>query len=235
MGGEAEIGKTYLGIDLAHNLAVGGALWGTDFKVVEPVPVYYFEQEVGEIEFQRRIKERYDVLGEDPPEKFYVSSRLREFFLDSSKGQSILAKEIESVGAKVAIIDPIGRCMIGDENSNAEVGRLFARFDELMVTYPELSFVIIHHFGKPPKEDDGIDPLSPYRFRGASKWYDCPDSRVMAMRMADHPGEWFRLKFGMRLRRGPRVEPIKLSVLPGGIVKPTVEQGQALKPGRWGH
>jgi RecA-family ATPase len=246
MGGEAKIGKTFLDLDLAHALGTGGKLWGTDYEVSSPTSVHYFEQEVGEIEFQRRIKMRYDVLGEKPPENLFVSSRVKGFFLDTGEGQKIIARELEATKAKVAIIDPIGRCMLGNENDNMEVGGLFRRLDELLISFPELSFVISHHFGKPPREDDDVDPLSPYRFRGASKWFDAPDTLVTFMRLSDHPGEWRRLKGRITVRQGePPEGDLKFSILPGGIVKPTEERDvaqvvdgpKALRPMRpkWGN
>jgi hypothetical protein len=224
MGGEAKIMKTWLALDMAYTLTVGGSLWGTEYKVSMPTSVHYFEQEVGEIEFQRRVKLKYDVLGKKPVDEFYVDSRLKGLYVDKSEGQKILAKGIEESKAKIAILDPIGRMLNGDENSNNDVARVFASLDELLITFPELSFVVIHHFGKPSRDPEasGIDPLSPYNFRGASKWFDAPDTLITAVRMADHPGEWRRLKSRITVRQGPPPEnDFKLSVLPGGVVIPT--------------
>jgi hypothetical protein len=240
MGGEAKIMKTFLAMDIAHNLTVGGKLWGTEFAISAPTSVHYFEQEVGELEFQRRIKLKYDALGVKPSDQFYVSSRLRDFFVDTAKGQTIIAKELEQSKAKVAIIDPIGRSILGDENDNNQVAQVFSRLDELLITFPELSFVITHHFGKPSRDPDasGIDPLSPYNFRGASKWFDAPDTLVTLIKMADHPGEWRRLKSRITVRQGPPLEnDLKISVMPGGIVRLTPDAAvvkpptaRALKP-----
>lgn len=227
MGGAAKIGKTFLLLDLAHQLATGGTLWSTDYKIMMSIRVLYCEQEVGEAEFQRRVKLRYSALGLQPPEELYFTSRLKNFFLDTNEGQRVLAREIEETKAQVVIIDPIGRCLLGSENDNSEVGRLFHRFDELLVSYPGLSLVISHHFGKPPREDvdASYDTLSPYNFRGASKWFDAPDSLITFIKMQQRPGEWKRLRSRMELRQGESPEhSMDYVVLPGGIVKPTPQE-----------
>jgi hypothetical protein len=233
MGGAAKIGKTFLLLDLAHNLATGGKLWGmTDYEIAKPVPTIYCEQEVGEMEFQRRVKNRYRALDAAPPENFFYTSRLKDFFLDTNTGQKILANEIASTKAKVAIIDPVSRCMLGNENDNSEVGGLFRRLDELLIDIPDLSIVLAHHFGKPPKneEDMVLDTLSPYNFRGASRWFDCPDTLITLQRIDNMPGEWRRLVGAIEMRQGENPEgKLKFAILSGGIVKPVVSAG-ALKP-----
>lgn len=235
-GGEAKIMKTWLALDMAHSLTTGGALWNLEYGAEEPVGVHYFDSEVGEYEFHRRVKVKYETLGVRPEDNFFFSSKLPDFAIDTSKGQKVLAREIEESKARVVIIDPIGASMAGDENSNTDVEKVFTNLSELMISNPELSFVLIHHYGKPPKIRDDYDPLSPYNFRGASKFVDRATTLITAMAMADHPGEWRRLKTRMTIRQGPPPEhDIKLSVLPGGMVIPTPEGAKvpgALKPGK---
>ena len=222
MGGQAKIGKTFLLLDLAHNLGHGGDLWRLDYKVVEPVPVLYFEQEVGEVEFQRRVKMRYDRLkdqGIEPPENFFYVSKMKNFMLDTNEGQMRLSKEIKATGAKVVIIDPIGRCLLGDENDNSVIGKFFHRLDQTLLEHPGLTLVISHHFGKPRKDDD-YDPLDPYNFRGASKFFDAPDALITLCPMSPRPGEWKRIKGRMRLRQGE--EPpgdFEILITNGGVVE----------------
>ena len=223
MGGEAKIMKTWLALDMAHTLTVGGSLWGLDYKAA-PVGVHYFDSEVGEYEFHRRVKIKYEALGIRPEDNFFFSSKLPDFAIDTQKGQTVLAKEIEQSKAGVVVIDPVGASMAGDENSNTDVEKVFTNLSELMIDQPELSFVLIHHYGKPPKIKDDYDPLAPYNFRGASKFVDRATTLITAMTMGDHPGEWRRLKTRMTIRQGPPPEhDIKLSVLPGGKVIPTPE------------
>jgi len=234
MGGAAKIGKTFLLLDLAHNLATGGSLWGrTEYKVETPVPTLYMEQEVGEIEFQRRVKNRYETLKHPPPGNLFYTSRLKGFFLDTNEGQKILMNEIKATGAQVVIIDPVSRCMLANENDNSEVAGLFRRLDEALIEVPELSIVLSHHFGKPPKdaEEMVMDSLSPYNFRGASKWFDSPDTLITLASMDKMPGEWKRLVGAIEMRQGETPEErMKWAILYGGIVKPV--QGHALQPAK---
>lgn len=218
MGGQAKIGKTFLLLDLAHNLAVGGDLWRLDYRVVEPVPVLYFEQEVGEDEFQRRVKMRYDRLGIEPPENFFYVSKMKNFMLDTNEGQLRMTKEIRATGAKVVIIDPIGRCLLGDENENGVIGKFFSRLDETIVDNPGLTIILSHHFGKPRRDED-YDPLDPYNFRGASKFFDAPDSLITISATANHPGDWKRVRGRLRLRQGAEPEEdFEIVIKEGGVV-----------------
>lgn len=246
MGGEAKIGKTWLCLEMAQTLSEGGNLWGLDkYETVDPVGVHYFDAEVGEYEFHRRVKLKYDVLGRPPRDSFFFSSRLTNFAIDTSEGQMVLARELEESGARVAVIDPVGAALSGDENSNQDVERMFTSLSELMISMPELSFILIHHYGKPPKnrEESDYDPLSHYNFRGASKFVDRATTLITVARMADHPGEWMRIKTRFKIRQGPPPEhDMKLSVLPGGLIIPTPEaarvEGGTLKKAKavaWGY
>jgi AAA domain len=241
MGGQAKIGKTFLLLDMAHALASGGSLWETNYKVIEPVPVLYCEQEVGEAEFKRRVDLRYNTMGEEPPEGFHYVSKMKNFLLDTNEGQRRLAMEIDASKAKVVIIDPIGRCLLGEENDNGAIGKLFQRFDELIISKPGLTIVIAHHFGKPSISDD-YDPLNPYNFRGASKFFDAPDALMTFCPVTKSPGEWLRVKGKFKLRTGADPDEVfQWMILPGGIVKRHVEVRRALSgagPSKgigWGH
>ena len=229
LGGYAKIGKTFLLLDLAHNVATGGKLWGTDITVPVPAPVFYFEQEVGEMEFQRRVKMRYDALKIIPPDNLFYESRAKDFFVDTIRGVDHIRKRIKETEAKVIIVDPIGRCLLGDENSNKDIGGLFQHLDGLLHDFPEVSIIMAHHFGKPPKEDDA-DPLSPYNFRGASKWFDAPDTLITFAPMTPHPGEWKRLKCRFEVRQGEPMDGRGLIIEPFGIVCPAPPSAALVKP-----
>jgi hypothetical protein len=242
IGGPAKIGKTMLGLDLAHNLATGGTLWGTDYKITTPVAPLYVDRELGVYGFHERVKHRYDTLGVRPPDNFYYMTKTRGLYLDTAGGIGILGEEISKTGVRVVFIDPVSRCMMGDENSNTDVNRLFTNFDGLLADFPDLSLILTHHFGKPPKEDDdSYDPFSPYNFRGASKWFDAPDTLVTFQRTCGAlPGEWWRLRTGWEMRHAPNpADQLILAVGEGGLVhrveRPAAVAGpKALKPaGGW--
>ena len=227
MGGEAKIGKTFLLLDMAEGLASATSLWGTEICVMEEATTLYIEQEVGEHELQRRLRMRYRSV---PPGNLYYTSKVKDFLLDTPTGKQALIDLIRECAANVVIIDPISKCMIADENSNREVNRLFLNLDEVCGTFPGLSIVIAHHFGKPPKiEQQTLDPLSPYNFRGAAKWFDNPDSLITAIKRQPKHGEWKRLRIGFEVRQGEPIPPLTLAILEGGIVQ--VVPNDNLPPG----
>ncbi len=235
IGGPAKIGKTFLLLDMAHSLAAGGKLWGSHVSIVEPTTVLYVEQEVGEHGLQNRVKMRYDTLGEKPPEGLYFLCKERDMALDSPHGHAILSREIKATGARVVIIDPISRCMMGDENDNTQVAKVFRNLDDLMVSYDDLSFVIAHHFSKPPRdeEESGYDPLNPYNFRGASNFFGMPDTLLtLQRRQGMKSGEWWRLKTGWEMRQAENITGVTLIIGEGGIVTPVMVDAKLVRTPR---
>ena len=221
MGGESKIGKSFLSLALAHDVASGTPLWGLEkFVIPAPVPVLYVEAELGPYALQTRIKQRYEALGVDPPEGLFYVSKPRGWLLDTSEGIAKLSGEIAATGARVVIIDPVSRFVLGDENSNTDMNRLFGQFNELMIRYPGLSLVLVHHHRKPWQEDE-TDELSPHRFRGASVFFADPDTLVVFKRLpAGRSTEWWRLKVGFEMRQAENPEGIVLAVKKGGLIAP---------------
>ncbi|HPO87332.1 MAG TPA: AAA family ATPase [Candidatus Hydrogenedentes bacterium] len=220
IGGYAKVGKSFLLLDLIHGLATGSKVWG-HFTVPEPTTVLYLDFEIGKVALQQRVKWRYDTLKTPPPKGMYYLSRPKQMFLDTAGGASALAREIEETGAKVVVVDPLSRCMLGQENDAADVGRLFRHLDELLASYEDLSFVLSHHLGKPPKEDALLDEFSPYRLRGSSRFFDCPDAIAIVHKgMLASPGELWRLKIGFELRQAASPPALKLAVMDGGLIQP---------------
>jgi hypothetical protein len=240
MGGPAKIGKTFLGLDLAHSLGVGGQVWGLNHHVIEPTPTLYVDKELGVYGFQERVQMRYKELGIRPPDNLFFLSKPPDFYLDTGPGIAKLREEVKATGAKVVILDPISKCLAGDENSNNDVNRLFLNLDNLLSEFPEMGLILLHHYGKPPKGEDAAnwDPYSPYNFRGAAKWFDSPDSLITFQRFpAMRADEWWRLHAGMELRHAKRPDDIiKLGLTEGGLVRPVLEpvEDEPAKPKkRW--
>jgi hypothetical protein len=73
----------------------------------------------------------------------------------------------------------------------------------------------------PNEYDENFDPLSPYNFRGSSKFFDAPDTIITFQPIVARPGEWARVRTGWKLRQAPEPEkPLDLLVLEREIVKP---------------
>jgi RecA-family ATPase len=229
LGGPAKIGKTFLLLDMSYSLTWGGRLWGTEYEIREPTTVLYLDYEVGEYEFQRRVKLRPTV----PHDNLYYIAKPNDMWLDTRQGIEKLKTEIDAVGAKVVIVDPVSRAMLGHENDNTQVQVLFKHLDSLITSYKDLSIVLSHHFGKPPQGENrkDFDPFSPYNFRGASKWFDACDSLITLVPTGPVGEEWLRLEIGMELRRGPSPKSgeIVLAIGDGGIVRRTTGAKGPLK------
>lgn len=180
-GGTAKLGKSFLGIGLGRALALGRPMWDMPaFKVLKPARVLLLEQEVGKKGLQYRTTKIFNGDDEEKlKENFHVLSQLRGFRLDSYDSLDFLNRVTHEVGANVLILDPIGKMHGYDENSNTDVNKLFSLIENVLDKGSDLglSVVISHHYGKPSRDPKfNVDPLDPYNFRGASKWFDDPDS-----------------------------------------------------------
>lgn len=192
-GGTAKLGKSFLGLGLGRALALGKPLWDMpEFKVPKPVRVLLLEQEVGKRGVKKRCEKVFN--GDDEAklkENFHVLSQLRGFRIDNYDGIDFLDRVVHETGANVLILDPIGKMHGFDENDNTQITKLFFNIETVLDKCSDLnlSIVISHHYGKPvrdPKFD--VDHLDPYNFRGASKWFDDPDSLITCYRIPKDNG-----------------------------------------------
>lgn len=183
-GGEAGIGKSFNALEYARALSTGSLLYGSaKFKVPEPCRVLYIEQELGEYGLKKRITpilagEDMELLGKN---LFYISKE-PSLQLDTDAGVRAVFRAVDEVKPNVVIFDPMGMMITCDENSNPEINAVFLTLEKLKKVNEDrdMSIILIHHFGKPPRNTltrEGFDPLDPYNFRGASSWKDRPDTR----------------------------------------------------------
>lgn len=185
MGGLAKVGKSYLVQNLIRDVTKADRpLWGIErCSIPQPLRVLYVEQELGEIEFQRRLYECYQ--EELPSEHFYWLSRV-PLALDTAQGVQTLSEIVHEHGIQVVVIDPISRAMEGSE-SNEHIKRLGDRIQRFQYLTEDLKtgLVLVHHFGKPVKEarNENFDELDPYNFRGGSMWVDIPNTLTTFKRL----------------------------------------------------
>jgi hypothetical protein len=229
-GGPPKIGKSWLAVNAADQLSRGEALWGT-WPVPAEVPTLYIDRELGIYGYHERVKQFYDATGRRPNSNLFYLSKPPGMFLDTARGLDLLRKEIDRTGARVVIIDPVARSMIGEENSNTAVAHLFSNLDELVAADPDLSIILFHHFGKPPKGDyaTDFDPLDPMNFRGAATWFAAPDSLLTFARENGRDGEWWRVKCRAVLRHGKDSEDRTFAIGDGGIVSPRMAEAAGRK------
>tara|TARA_R110000868_G_scaffold4119_13_gene25041 strand:- start:4924 stop:5787 length:864 start_codon:yes stop_codon:yes gene_type:complete len=181
VGGEAKLGKTFnVFSGYAKALACGENLYeNPDWIVPAPCKVLVMEQELGDYILQARTKPMFENsnLGYYA-DNLWVISKEPTLKLDTALDK--IKKQIDLIQPNVLILDPISNFHVGNENAAQEVEALINQIKILLKTYKELDLSIIftHHFGKPPNPQfaDEIDRLSPYTFRGSSKWYDAVDT-----------------------------------------------------------
>lgn len=188
LGGEAKIGKSLILGSLSRALAIGeDPFLAPGLSVPQKARVLVVDQEVGEFGLQKRSAPMLaDLDVSRYAERLWYVTKDTSLMLDAPAGVSALTKHIERVEPNVVILDPIGKMFTFDENNNVEVAKLGHALEKLIAKFHHLglSFVLSHHFGKPPKGQakEDHDPLESYNFRGASKWKDMPDTLITVAR-----------------------------------------------------
>lgn len=139
--GPANVGKTFLALDIAHAISQGRSWAGCR---VRPAPVLYITLEGG-AGFERRV------AALDNPQFWALSAHLS--FMDVRRDPTWLAEAAEELardvgGIGLIVIDTLARAMVpGDENSSQDMGRLVASA-ELLKERTGACVLLIHHIGK---------------------------------------------------------------------------------------
>ena len=219
-GGHAKVGKSFIMLELARALASGTSPFECHyFSVPEPVKVLVIEQELGPYGLQKRVKQVYKNVDDHIlRENLWYVSRAPELQFDNLVGRKYIHDLIAEVQPNVLIIDPAGKIHSYEENSNSDISRFWNHIDALLKEFRHLdmSLILSHHFGKPARDPRWeVDPLSPYNFRGASKWYDDPDCLVTVVRglpMINTPNEAWYIRTRWESRHGETPEDLVFSV-----------------------
>jgi RecA-family ATPase len=186
IGGDSKIGKSFICIEFLRALTTGGNLFHDSyFSVPNPCRTLYCEQEVGKISLYDRFIQSYSQsLPTEYAENAFFSSQQPELKLDDDNSLVELSEFIEANGINVCILDPLAKFHGKDENSNQEMGEVFDRLSRVISAHADtgLSFIISHHFKKPPYDRNSYDPLDPNNFRGAGRLFADPDSMMMGQR-----------------------------------------------------
>lgn len=181
VGGEAKIGKTFnIFSGYGKALACQENLYeNPEWIVPQACRVLVIEQELGEYILQKRVQAMYANSNlAYYADNLWAISKEPELKLDIAIDK--IREQIDKIQPNVLILDPISNFHSGNENAAQEVEFLINQLKKLLREYRELDLSVIftHHFGKPPAAQfaDDVDRLSPYAFRGSSKWYDAVDT-----------------------------------------------------------
>lgn len=213
LGGEAKIGKSLILGSLARALATGETPFlAPGLSVPQRARVLVVDQEVGEFGLQKRSAPMLaDLEVSRYEERLWYVTKDTSLMLDAPAGVAALTRHIERVQPNVVILDPIGKMFTCSENDNVEVAKLGHTLERLIAKFHHLglSFILSHHFGKPPKGQakEDHDPLESYNFRGASKWKDMPDTLITVARGARLPTPHQAWSIDMRILPRHAEEP----------------------------
>lgn len=179
VGGAEKIGKSWIALEIARALVTGTHVFGHPQFHTEPCRVLYIEQEIGELQLQKRVSKVME--KEDPAiweDRYWYMSQSPELRLDTHAGRTFFTKALEMTQPNVLVLDPIKNLHGADENDNTAVAELFSIFDNMksMFVHNDMSIIFAHHFRKAPQEKSGYDPLSHQNFRGANNWTASPDT-----------------------------------------------------------
>lgn len=217
LGAHPKVGKSFIVNEFARALSTGSKLFGFSDFHAEQCRVLLVEYELGEYTLQKRLS---GVFERENPAKYgdflYYVSKQPALSFDAADGRTAWKEIITDVKPNVVIIDPLGKSHGWDENDNSQMGRLFKFLEQLKAHFKsqELSFVISHHFRKPPegKFADEHDPLAMHNFRGANRFFSDPDTLITAARGNRLSTPWQSWEVKMRFITRHEAEPDEMVI-----------------------
>jgi len=173
--GPPKLGKSFLALDLAIDLAEGKPFLGV-FNVPHPMKVALIQAEISEGWFWKRVQwvtSKVQSNGLLPNLLLKTTCDLR---LDNLNDVTALSKALVIDKPSVLIIDPLYLFHEGRESEQVEMAKIQRTLKQLS-TYNNVATVIVHHFRK------GI-PGNPITrtaedIRGSSTWEAWADSIMM--------------------------------------------------------
>jgi RecA-family ATPase len=215
-GGRVVIGappkhfKSMLALNMAYDLAEGGALLGVTkgdgdplWRVKNPLTVLYVEKEIGQYRVRERMERIHGKRGGSlaPYNVHYVcKDKAHEFTLDSEYGLGKLRHEIEAKRPDVLVLDPLRKFHEADEDSSTEMVKVFKNLDSLQKEF-KFATICVHHTGKRSEWRDQGDPES---LRGSSEIFADVDSVIMLSRPVKTDNHVLRLSFTLRSSEDPK-------------------------------
>lgn len=134
----AKAGKSFLAVQMAR--CIGSEEYFLGMPTVQG-RVLYIQFELGESILHKRMTSS----GFSYPNVFVGTSFSMK--IDMKAGQEQLLRAMEAVKPNVLILDPLYKCLAGDENEAAEVRKALDFLDGLIEQF-HCSIVVIHHAGK---------------------------------------------------------------------------------------
>lgn len=217
LGGQAKLGKTAIIMEFGDALTTARNLFlDPRFPITKPATVHIFDQELGDWGFEERLRDRFTRQGKVPSKNLWFSSKVSDIFLDGL-GWKKLVSLLKQTDADIVLLDPASYFIT--EGTNTKIRDLFSNLWKVReeLGKPELSVVLAHHAGKPPKGRDavGFDQLDPYNFRDGSNWVNDSDAMMTLgykIKTPHDPKTLWTLKGRLTLRNFAEPEDFKLAV-----------------------
>lgn len=208
-GGAPSSYKSFAAMELALSVAAG-----KDFLAqfeTKKSPVLYVDEENGDValtlRFDKLMRGKGLKLDDVGAVHLSVFNNLK---LDEHDSSLRLKSLIERTGSKVIIIDSICRVMVGEEDKSKDVRRIFDTIKDVLIEYPDVSFLLLHHITK--SNSKGMNSL-----RGSGDFAGFADVVLI-----------FSGGGGYADVEAAKNRHIDLSQFPPFLVKP-VDEGQSLK------
>ena len=169
-GGQPNVGKTWIALDLALAVATGTPFLH-HFEVPQSHPVLMIDEEGSQWNNYRRFEMMLEGrrVGSTIDIPIHVSIG-RGVRLDTPQGITIMQRMLERYRPKLVIMDSLVRMHGGDENSSRSMADFFHLTKQIMTTY-ETSILFTHHVRKPSLESNDPGDL----IRGSTDIRGWPD------------------------------------------------------------
>ena len=168
--GPTSVGKSYLLLQLAMNLATGTPALG-DWPVAHPFKTYLVQAEIGPRRFQDRTRKLWANFPPPSAPTLWLESTF-DLKLDTPSGLSAVEAVVERLGIEVLVIDPLRPFHNRNENASDEMQCLFDSFLRLQFRHG-VAIIFGHHDRKPAAQLGG---KSIYETRGNTIITDRPDT-----------------------------------------------------------
>jgi hypothetical protein len=175
---DAKMGKTWLGIELAHAVTSGGDWLGC--RIMQTGAVAYLNFELQRATFRTRMKIVCEQRGQVYPENLYqVHMRGTESTVPDLTGH--ILKICTALGVKLIVIDSLYNTYGSrSENDNTEMGALM-REVFAMAKACGASLIALHHYSK----SSGMAANDSARASGAHTLHRAPDNLTTVTRLGE--------------------------------------------------
>lgn len=201
LGGQAKLGKSWLGLDFAVSVASGTPCLG-HYPVDDPgaALIYLAEDQLPDVRSRLDALCAHRCLDLRGLELHVITAPVLR--LDRDEDQQRLAATLAQLKPRLLVLDPLIRMHRLDENDSADMSVLLGALRELQRRF-EVAIALVHHASKKSGRRPG------QALRGSSDLHAFVDSLVYLSRERD------ALRLHLEHRSAPSPEPVELRLATG--------------------